>query len=60
MPIGPNNDPMSDRINFTRRGMTTPAADVYLADTDADHIYKIRVLVPGGISIFRWNGTSWQ
>jgi hypothetical protein len=60
MSRGPDNDAMSSRINFTQRGMSVPTADVYLADERLHSIYRIRVLVPGGISIFRWNGSSWQ
>jgi prepilin-type N-terminal cleavage/methylation domain-containing protein len=56
----PDNNDMSSRINFTRRGMCAPAADVYLADGDLQSIFRIRVLIPGGISIFRWNGQSWR
>ena len=60
MARGPDDDPMSARINFTRRGMTTPAGDIYLADARQERIYKIRVLVPGGISVFRWADDGWH
>lgn len=56
----PDHDAMSSRINFTRRGMCAPAADIYLADGDMKSVFRIRVLVPGGISIFRWNGENWR
>jgi prepilin-type N-terminal cleavage/methylation domain-containing protein len=60
MPAGPDNDAMSGRINFTRRGMAAPAGDVYLSDKDNRRMYRLRVLVPGGISVFRWSGNRWQ
>lgn len=57
---GPDHDAMSSRINYTRRGMSTPAGDIYVADGDQQNIFRIRVLIPGGISVFRWNGEAWQ
>lgn len=56
----PDDDAMSSQINFTGRGMCAPAGDVYLADGDLESVFRVRVLVPGGISIFRWNGESWR
>jgi prepilin-type N-terminal cleavage/methylation domain-containing protein len=60
MPKGPDNDAMSGQINFTRRGMAAPAGDVYLSDRQNQRMYRLRVLVPGGISIFRWGEKQWQ
>ena len=57
---GPGNDAMSSAIKFSRRGMAVPAGDIYLADQDNQNIFRILVLVPGGISVLRWNGRSWQ
>jgi prepilin-type N-terminal cleavage/methylation domain-containing protein len=58
--FSPDDDAMSSKINFTGRGMCAPAADVYLADGGMESVFRVRVLVPGGISIFRWNGENWR
>ena len=60
LPRGPDGNPMSPRISFTRRGMATLSADVYLADQKNLTNYRILVLAPGGISVSRWNGERWQ
>jgi len=57
---GPDGNPMSPRISFTRRGMAVLSADVYLADRENLTNYRILVLAPGGISISRWNDGRWQ
>lgn len=57
---GPDGNPMSQRISFSRRGMAVLSADVYLADGQNLSNYRILVLAPGGISVSRWNGERWQ
>jgi prepilin-type N-terminal cleavage/methylation domain-containing protein len=57
---GPDGDPMSARISFSQRGMAVPAGDAYLADGDSGQIFRILILAPGGIDVFRWEDGNWQ
>ena len=58
---GPDGSRSSSQIVFNRQGMSAgPPADVFLADRKNSSIYRIRVMMPGGISVYRWSGDRWQ
>ncbi len=59
---GPDSRSMSSQFSFNRQGMSTSAVpvDVFLSDRDSLSIYRVRVMAPGGISVYRWNGQRWQ
>ncbi|WP_054031065.1 GspH/FimT family pseudopilin [Desulfatitalea tepidiphila] len=57
---GPDGKPASDAITFNRRGMAISLGSIYLADDQMSDIYRVRVMTPGGISIYRWSGDGWQ
>ena len=59
---GPDGNTLSSRIVFNRQGMSafTPPQDLFLSDREGRSIYRIRVMMPGGISVYRWNGDRWQ
>jgi len=57
---GPDGGKACERINFTRRGMAVPAGMIYLANQNQSVIYRLRVLAPGGVSVYRWNGRGWR
>lgn len=61
MRIGPNGKPMATEIRFNRQGMSMSIAPVhvYLTNKDRTAIYRIRVMLPGGLSLERWNGKDW-
>ncbi len=56
---GPDGGKMNSTIIFQRRGMARSLGDVYLSDTARSRIYKVRVTVPGNISVYSWNGNDW-
>ena len=58
---GPDGRPAASQIVFNRRGMSTspPPKEVFLADADERLIFRIRVLLPGGISVYRWGEDRW-
>jgi prepilin-type N-terminal cleavage/methylation domain-containing protein len=58
--IGPDGGKACERINFTRRGMAVPAGMIYLASQNKSVIYRLRVLAPGGVSVYHWNGRGWR
>jgi prepilin-type N-terminal cleavage/methylation domain-containing protein len=60
LPEGPDRNAMSGQIIFNSRGMAVPAGDIYLANTKESRIYRLLILMPGGISQFRWNGEQWN
>ncbi len=59
---GPDGSDSSGRIVFNRQGMSASAlpSDLFLADKAEQSIYRLRVMLPGGISISRWSGSRWQ
>lgn len=59
---GPDGRAMADRIAFNRQGMSASAVaqDVFLADEEGRAVYRVRVLGPGGIQVFRWTGGDWR
>jgi type II secretory pathway pseudopilin PulG len=58
---GPDGKKMAAAVNFNSRGMSTSVAatDIFLADGAGLSTYRIRILLPGGISVDRWNGHDW-
>jgi prepilin-type N-terminal cleavage/methylation domain-containing protein len=57
---GPDGGPAAGTITFNRRGMAMSLGAVFLADRDMANIFRIRVMTPGGISVFRWSGNGWR
>ena len=58
---GPDGRPAASQIVFNRRGMSTspPPKEVFLADGNSRNIFRVRVLLPGGISVHRWGKERW-
>ncbi len=59
---GPDGMKMAEEVKFNCQGMSTSVipADIFLSNADASAIYRIRILLPGGISVYRWIGGHWQ
>jgi prepilin-type N-terminal cleavage/methylation domain-containing protein len=59
---GPDGMKMAAEVNFDRQGMSTTVipSDIFVSDGDGSATYRIRVLLPGGISVYRWSGDHWQ
>ena len=59
---GPDGRASANRIVFNRRGMSTSVApqQLFIADADLTKIFRIRVMLPGGISIHRWMNEKWR
>ncbi len=62
MAKGPDGKKMAEEISFNGRGMSVSVspADIFLADESRSRIYRLRVLLPGGISCSRWQADQWQ
>lgn len=61
MEKGPDGRLAASEIVFNRQGMSCSAVprDFFLADADYSSIFRIRILLPGGISIHRWSKDRW-
>jgi Tfp pilus assembly protein FimT len=59
---GPDGKKMAAAVNFNSRGMSTSvaASDIFLSDGAGLTTYRIRILLPGGISVDRWDGNNWH
>lgn len=59
---GPDGMKMAVEVNFNSRGMssTVVPADIFLSDRQGMNTYRLRVMLPGGISVYRWDGKRWQ
>ena len=59
---GPDGKKMATEVNFNRQGMSVSVAptDIFLSDGDGLRTYRIRILLPGGISVQRWDGSAWH
>lgn len=57
---GPDGGTMVRRIIFNRRGMAFSLGSAFMADKDQASIFRVRVLTPGGISVFRWSKDGWR
>ncbi len=62
MPEGPDGRTMASEITFNFQGMSTSVipVDIFIADRTEKHPYRLRILLPGGISVRRWNGSAWR
>ena len=62
LPRGPNGRTMAAHVMFNQQGMSTSVApkDLFVADRDRRIIYKVRVLAPGGICVYRWIDGRWR
>ena len=60
LPKGPDGGVASKSITFNRRGMATSFGAVFLSNLKGSDIFRVRVLTPGGISVYRWNGNDWR
>jgi len=58
---GPDGITAAPEIVFNRRGMSTSAVprDLFLADAELNRIYRIRVRLPGNISVHCWGRDRW-
>ena len=59
---GPDGRKMATEVNFNRQGMSSSVVptDIFLCDGNRLATYRIRILLPGGISIGRWDGKGWR
>ena len=59
---GPDGKPMAREVSFNCQGMSTTVvpAYIFLADRSGSAIYRIRIKLPGGISVHLWCGDRWQ
>lgn len=62
LPRGPNGRTMAVHVTFNQQGMSTSVApkDLFVADRDRRVIYRVRVLAPGGICVYRWIDGRWH
>lgn len=62
LPRGPNGRTMAAHVTFNQQGMSTSVApkDLFVADRDRHVIYRVRVLAPGGICVYRWLDGRWH
>ena len=60
LPKGPDGGVAAKAITFNRRGMASSFGAVFLSDMNRTNIFRVRVMTPGGISVFRWDGNGWQ
>lgn len=59
---GPDGMKMSVEVNFNSQGMssTVVPSDIFLTDSQEIATYRLRIMLPGGISVYRWDGNQWQ
>ena len=57
---GPDGGVAAKTIVFNRRGMAMSFGAVFLSDKDGSNIFRVRVVSPGGISVFRWSDNGWH
>ncbi len=59
---GPDDKKMTEQVSYNRQGMNTTVvpANIFLTGDDNSEIYRIRIMLPGGISVHRWTGKRWQ
>lgn len=59
---GPDGKPMTRKVSFNCQGMSTTVvpAYVFITDSSGSAVYRIRVKLPGGISVHLWCGDHWQ
>jgi len=59
---GPDGKKMASAVNFNRQGMSTTVipSNIFVSDGDGVAIYRIQILLPGGISVTRWISGDWQ
>jgi prepilin-type N-terminal cleavage/methylation domain-containing protein len=62
LPRGPNGRTMATRVTFNQQGMSTSVVprDLFVADRDHRIIYRVRVMAPGGIRVYRWLDGRWH
>lgn len=58
---GPDGVTAAPEIVFNRRGMSASVLprDFFLADAEVNRIYRIRVRLPGSISVYCWGRDRW-
>ncbi len=59
---GPDGKKMASEVNFDRQGMSGSVlpADIFLSDGQGLATYRIRILLPGGISVYCWSANQWH
>lgn len=58
---GPDGRRSASKICFNRQGMSTSVSpqDIFIADREHRSIFRIRIMLPGGISVYRWSANRW-
>jgi prepilin-type N-terminal cleavage/methylation domain-containing protein len=59
---GPDGKDMTDKVSFNCRGMsaTVIPAYIFITDSSGSAVYRLRIKLPGGISVHLWCGDHWQ
>jgi Tfp pilus assembly protein FimT len=59
---GPHGRTMASRVTFNPQGMSTSVVpkDLFVAGRNRRVIYRVRILAPGGISVYRWLNGRWH
>lgn len=59
---GPDGKAMADKVSFNCRGMSTTVipAYIFITDNSGSAVYRLRIKLPGGISVHLWCGDHWQ
>ena len=59
---GPDGKEMAKKIAFNKQGMSMSVvpANIYMSNRDLTRIFRIRVMLAGGIAVFEWNNNTWQ
>jgi prepilin-type N-terminal cleavage/methylation domain-containing protein len=59
---GPDGKAMTDKVSFNCRGMSTTVvpAYIFIADSSGSAVYRLRIKLPGGISVHLWCGDHWR
>ncbi|MGD9008973.1 MAG: prepilin-type N-terminal cleavage/methylation domain-containing protein [Desulfobacteraceae bacterium] len=62
LPQGPKGYTMATHVTFNQQGMSTSVVpkDLFVTNRDRRVIYRVRVLAPGGICVYRWSDGRWH
>lgn len=59
---GPDGRKMASEASFNSRGMSCSVipTNILIGDELGLETYCIRILLPGGVSVYRWDGGAWK